>query len=66
MKRDYIIFIVAMGILAGGLTDGLHRGFGLPLPAAVPIAGTFWAIVSYRIYLQSRKEQAEEAKEVEA
>jgi len=66
MRRDHIIFVIAMAILAAGLADGLHRGFGLPLLAAVPITATLWGVLSYRMYLQSRKEQPEAQREIEA
>jgi hypothetical protein len=50
LKRDYIIFGVAILFVSAGLTDGLYRGFGLPLWAAVPLGATFWAGAEYVIY----------------
>jgi hypothetical protein len=60
MKRDHVIFVFAMAILCAGLTDGLHRGFGLSWFAAAPIGATVWGGLAYRIYLQSQKELAQE------
>jgi hypothetical protein len=50
LKRDYIIFGVAIFFVSAGLTDGIYRGFGLPLWAAVPLGATFWAGAEYMIY----------------
>lgn len=58
MKRDHMIFVLAMAILCAGLTDGLHRGFGLSWFAAAPVGAAVWGGLSYRIYLQSQKELA--------
>lgn len=50
LKRDYIIFGVAILFVSAGLTDGLYRGFGLPIWAAIPLGATFWAGAEYMIY----------------
>jgi hypothetical protein len=36
MKRDHAIVLVAGAILSAGVADGLYRGVGAPLWAAVP------------------------------
>ena len=56
MKRDHVIFVAGLAILAAGLTDGLHRGFGLSWGLAVPIGAALWGSLAYRMYLQSQKE----------
>jgi hypothetical protein len=53
VKRDHIIFTVAMLFVAAGLADGLHRGFGVPWWGAVPFGLATWgtfAVLSYRHY----------------
>jgi len=60
MKRDHVIFVAALAILAAGLTDGLHRGFGLSWWLAVPLGTALWGGLAYRMYLQSQKELREQ------
>lgn len=55
LKRDYIIFLVAMTILCGGLADGLIRGFGVSPWIAVPAGIAVWGGIFQSIY---RKYQA--------
>ncbi|MFB6247907.1 MAG: hypothetical protein ABEL97_04985 [Salinibacter sp.] len=59
MKRDHIIFLVAIAILSAGVADGLHRGVGVPLWAAVPAGLGLWSAFAVRMYHQSRKELAQ-------
>jgi hypothetical protein len=46
LKRDYIIMMVGITILCGGLVDGLMRGldlsFWLALPAGLAVWGVFF------------------------
>jgi hypothetical protein len=58
MKRDHVIFLVAMALLSAGVADGLYRGVGLPLWAAVPAGAGLWAAFAVRMYRQSQKELA--------
>jgi hypothetical protein len=47
-----------MLIFMAGMIDGLYRGFGVPLWAAIPLGMVAWAGLAYRMYLQSQKERA--------
>lgn len=60
LKRDYLIFGIALTVISVGLTDGLYQGFGLSLWAAVPLGLVFWAAaetVVYRKYQSLRDEK---------
>jgi len=61
MKRDHLIFLFAMALLSAGVADGLYRGVGLPLWAAVSAGIGLWSTLAVRIYQQSRKELARAA-----
>ena len=50
LKRDYLILGIALTAISVGLTDGLYRGFGLPLWAVIPMGLTFWAAAEMLIY----------------
>lgn len=54
LKRDYLILGGALTIITAGLTDGLHRGFGLSLWAAVPLGLVFWVAAETLIYRKYR------------
>jgi len=58
MKRDHIIFLVAMVLLSAGVADGLYRGVGLPLWGAIPAGIALWSALAVRMYYQSQKELA--------
>jgi hypothetical protein len=58
MKRDHVIFLVAMAVLSAGFADGLYRGVGLPLWGAVPAGLGLWSAFAVRMYHQSQKELA--------
>jgi len=60
MKRDHVIFVAAMAILAAGLADGLHRGFGLSWWAAAPVGLALWGFFARTMYRQSQKELAQQ------
>ena len=55
LKRDYLIFGIALTAISVGLTDGLYRGFGLPLWAAIPMGLTFWAAAETLIYRKYKR-----------
>lgn len=50
LKRDYLIFGIALTVISAGLTDGLYRGFGLPLWGAIPIGLAFWGAAETLVY----------------
>jgi len=50
IKRDYLIFGIAMTAVSIGLTDGLYRGLDIPLWAAVPLGLAFWGAAEWLIY----------------
>jgi hypothetical protein len=58
LKRDHLIVVIAMVFVSAGLADGLYRGFGLPLWAAVPVGGALWSASVVLMYRQSKKERA--------
>jgi hypothetical protein len=58
MKRDHIIFLIAMLLLSAGVADGLYRGVGLPLWGAIPAGIGLWSALAVRMYYQSQKELA--------
>lgn len=55
LKRDYLIFGLALTVISAGLTDGLYRGFGLPLWAAIPLGLTFWAAAETLVYRKYKR-----------
>ena len=55
LKRDYLILGIALTAISVGLTDGLYRGFGLPLWAVIPIGLTFWAAAETLIYRKYKR-----------
>ena len=42
LKRDYIIMMVGITILCGGLVDGLMRGIGLSFWLSLPFGLAVW------------------------
>jgi type IV secretory pathway TrbD component len=50
LKRDYLIFGIALTVISVGLADGLYRGFGLPLWAAAPLGVLFWGAAETLVY----------------
>lgn len=50
IKRDYLIFGIAMTAVSIGLTDGLYRGLDTPLWAAIPLGIAFWGAAEWLIY----------------
>ena len=65
IKRDHPIFVGVLGLISAGLTDGLHRGVGVPWWGAVPLGLGTWgglATLTYRHY-QKRMAQARGAPE---
>jgi type IV secretory pathway TrbD component len=58
LKRDHIIVVIAMLFVSAGLADGLYRGFGVPLWAAVPFGVAVWSGAAVLMYRQSQKERA--------
>lgn len=68
VKRDHIIFTVAMLFVTAGLADGLHRGLGVPWWGAAPLGLAAWgtlACLSYRHYRDVRR-SAEAPEQVQA
>lgn len=54
IKRDYLIFGIAMTVVSIGLTDGLYRGLDIPLWTAIPLGIGFWSAAEWLIYRKYR------------